>query len=87
MFLEVGAVIRLTSGARAGWFEIRTATSGSGGTWMLPEGTRLRYVGIRNGPPIGSDPMPVAHFEVLEVEHAGSIVTASGLWFFETTKG
>ena len=85
--MEIGAIIRLVSEGKASWFEIRTSTSGHGGTWMLAEGTRLRHVGIRNSPPIGSDPLPVPHFEILDGEHAGSIVTASGLWFFETTKG
>ena len=82
-FVEIGAIIRLVSDGKAGWFKLRTSTSGSGGTWMLRESTRLQYVGIRNSPPIGSDPVPVSHFEILDGEHAGSIVTASGLWLYE----
>ena len=82
-FVEIGAIIRLVSEGKASWFKIRTSTSGSGGTWMLGEGTRLRCLGIRNSPPIGSDPMPVLHFEILDGEHAGSTVSASGLWLYE----
>ena len=40
-------------------------------------------MGIRNNPPIGSDPMPAANFEVLDVEHAGSTVTGHGVWLYE----
>jgi hypothetical protein len=80
--VEIGAIIRLVSEGRASWFTVRTSTSGSGGTWMLPEGTRLRYVGIRNSPPIGSDPLPVPHFEIMTGEQAGSIVDRVGAWEF-----
>ena len=86
-FLEIGAIIRLVSEGKASWFETRTSTSGSGGTWKLPEETRLRYVGIRNSPPIGSDPLPVPHFEIIDGEHDGSIVTASGVWLYEIEEG
>jgi len=40
-FVEIGAIIRLVSEGKASWFKIRTSTSGSGGTWILPKGTRL----------------------------------------------
>ena len=82
--MNEGTLIWLVSPARAGWFEIRSATSGSGGSWNLPEGTRLRYLGIRNSPPIGSDPLPVSHYEILTGEHAGRIVDQIGSWEFET---
>ena len=82
-FVEIGAIIRLVSEGKASWFRIRTSTNGFGGTWMLQAGTSLQYVGIRNSPPIGSDSMPVRHFEVLDGERAGEIVTESGAWLYE----
>ncbi len=78
--MEEGTVIRLAAPGRAGWFEVRSAFDGSGGTWVLSAGTRLRYVGFRNSPPIGSDPLPVPHYEILSGEHSGSIVNAIGIW-------
>ena len=76
-------IIRLIAPAKVGWFEVRTAFSGSGGTWDLPEGTMLRFAGLQNSPPIGSDPLPVPHFEVLSGDHAGHMVTALGVWRYE----
>ena len=81
--MKAGTAIRLTMPAKAGWFEVHSAFSGSGGTWILPEATRLRYVGLMNSPPIGSDPMPVDHFEVLTGEHKGRFVDQVGSWEFE----
>lgn len=82
--MEVGTIIRLTAPAKASYFEVHSATSGSGGVWVLPEGTKLRFVGLLNSPPIGSDPMPVPHFEVLTGEHTGRFVDKVGDWDFET---
>ena len=82
--MRKGAILRLTGPGKAGWFEVHSALSGSGGTWVLPEGTRLRYAGLMNSPPIGSDPMPVDHFEVLTGEHTGRFVDQIGEWEFET---
>ena len=79
-----GQAIFLTCPARAGWFEVHSAFSGSGGVWTLPEGTRLEYVGLLNSPPIGSDPLPVDHFRILSGEHAGRIVDQIGDWEFES---
>ena len=81
--MKAGKAICLTMPAKAGWFEVRDAWSGSGGVWILPEGTKLRYVGLMNSPPIGSDPMPVDHFEVLTGEHTGRFVDQIGEWEFE----
>ena len=50
---------------------------------MLAEGTRLRYMGLMNSPPIGSDPMPVPHFRIMTGEHSGKLVTQIGEWEFE----
>ena len=69
--------------AKASWFEVHSASSGSGGTWILPLGTELRYVGIRNSPPIGHDPLPVPHYEILTGEHIGRFVDQIGDWDFE----
>lgn len=77
-----GTMIRLLAPARAGWFEVKTAFSGSGGTRLLPEGTRLRYVGLMNSPPLGADPLPVNHFSIMNGEHAGGIATQLGRWHF-----
>src|SRR5437899_13049637 len=81
--MREGMVIRMTAPAEAGWFEVHSAFSGSAGTWILPEGTKLRYVGLMNSPPIGSDPMPVDHFEVLTGEHTGRFVDQIGEWEIE----
>jgi len=51
---------------------------------MLPTGTRLRYVGLLNSPPIGSDPLPVPHFEILDGDYAGRVIDAIGVWLYET---
>ena len=81
--MKAGKAIRLTMPAKAGWFEVRGAWSGSGGVWILPEGTKLRYVGLQNSPPIGSDPMPVPHFRIMTGQHSGKLVTQIGDWAFE----
>ena len=80
--MKAGTAIRLRIPAKASWFEVHSAFSGSGGTWILPEGTRLRYVGLLSRPPIGSDPMPVPYFEILTGDRAGQIVNQVGEWQF-----